>query len=54
MTANNIFDVLGGLVLVAALTTVVTSRYTAGQITAAGNATAGIFAAALGKGSISR
>lgn len=54
MTGSNIFDVLGGLVLVAALTTVVTSRYTASQITAAGNATSSIFAAALGKGSISR
>lgn len=54
MTANNIFDVLGGLVLVAALTTVVTSRYTASQITAAGNAGASLFAAALGKGSINR
>lgn len=54
MNSGNIFDVLGGLVLVAALTTVVTSRYTASQITAAGNATASVFAAALGKGSISR
>lgn len=54
MSTNNIFDVLGGLVLVAALTTVVTSRYTAAQITAAGSATSSIFAAALGKGSINR
>jgi hypothetical protein len=54
MNADNIFDVLGGLVFVAALTTVVTSRYTAGQITAAGNAVGGIFQAALGKGSIRR
>jgi hypothetical protein len=54
MKADSIFDVLGGLVLVALATTIVTSRYTAGQITAAGNATAGVFAAALGKGSIHR
>jgi len=54
MNADNIFDVLGGLVFVALVTTVVTSRYTAGQVTAAGNAGASLFAAALGKGSISR
>lgn len=54
MRADDIFDVLGGLVLVALATTIVTSRYTAGQITAAGNATSSIFAAALGKGSINR
>lgn len=54
MNANNIFDVLGGIVLVALATTVVTSRYTAGQITAAGTATSSIIASALGKGSISR
>lgn len=54
MNANNIFDVLGGLTLVALATTIVTSRYTAGQISAAGNATAAVFAAALGKGSINR
>lgn len=54
MTANNIFDVLGGVVLVALVTTVVTSRYTAGQVTAAGNAFSGVLASALGKGSIRR
>ena len=54
MRTDNIFDVLGGLVLVALATTIVTSRYTAAQITAAGNATSGVFASALGKGSISR
>lgn len=52
MRADSIFDVLGGLVLVALATTIVTSRYTAGQITAAGNATSSVFAAALGKGSV--
>lgn len=54
MTANNIFDVLGGIVLVALATTIVTSRYTAGQITASGSALSGVIASALGKGSISR
>lgn len=54
MTGSNIFNVLGGLVFVAALTTVVTSKYTASQITAAGNAGASLFASALGKGSINR
>lgn len=54
MTTNNIFDVLGGVVLVALATTVVTSKYTAGQITASGNALSSLIASALGKGSISR
>jgi hypothetical protein len=54
MSANNIFDVLGGIVLVALATTIVTSRYTAGQVTAAGNAFSGVLASALGKGSIQR
>lgn len=54
MKADDIFDVMGGLVLVAMVTTVVTSRYTAAQLTAAGNAVASVFAAALGKGSIAR
>lgn len=54
MNANNIFDVLGGIVLVALATTVVTSRYTASQITAAGGAFSSTLQAALGKGSINR
>lgn len=54
MNANNIFDVLGGIVLVALATTIVTSRYTASQVTAAGNAFSGVIASALGKGSINR
>jgi hypothetical protein len=54
MKANSIFDILGGVVLVALATTIVTSRNTAGQISAAGNAFSGIIASALGKGSISR
>lgn len=54
MKADNLFDVLGGIVLVALVTTVVTSRNTASQITAAGNAFSSTIAAALGKGSINR
>ena len=49
MNANNIFDVMGGIVLVALVTTIVTSRNTARQITAAGGAFAGSLQAALGK-----
>lgn len=54
MNADNLFDVLGGIVLVALATTIVTSRYTAGQISAAGNAFGNVLASALGKGSINR
>jgi uncharacterized protein YejL (UPF0352 family) len=54
MKADNLFDVMGGIVLVALVTTVVTSRNTAAQITAAGNAFSSTIAAALGKGSINR
>lgn len=50
MKADNLFDVLGGVILVALATTIVTSRYTAGQVTAAGNAFSGVISAALGKG----
>jgi hypothetical protein len=52
--ANDIFDVAAGLLLVALATTVVTSKYTAAQITASGNALGGVIASALGKGSIRR
>lgn len=48
MNANNIFDVMGGIVLVALVTTIVTSRNTARQISAAGGAFAGSLQAALG------
>jgi hypothetical protein len=54
MRTDSMFDVLGGIVLVALATTIVTSRYTAAQVTAAGNAFSGVIAAALGKGSINR
>lgn len=49
MNANNIFDVAGGIVLVALVTTIVTSRNTAAQITAVGKAFSGSISAALGK-----
>jgi uncharacterized protein YejL (UPF0352 family) len=54
MNANNIFDVMGGIVLVALVTTIVTSRNTASQITAVGNAFSGSIQAALGRGAINR
>lgn len=54
MKANSIADIFGGIVLVALATTIVTSRYTAGQITATGGAFSSILQSALGKGSISR
>jgi uncharacterized protein YejL (UPF0352 family) len=54
MRADNLFDILGGVVLVAMVTTVVTSRNAAGQITAAANGFSNIIASSLGKGSIRR
>jgi uncharacterized protein YejL (UPF0352 family) len=54
MKADDLFDVLGGIVLVALVTTIVTSPFTARQITASGNAFSGVLASALGKGSIRR
>lgn len=51
MKANDIFDVMGGIVLVALVTSLVSSRNTASQVTALGNAFSGSIAAALGKGS---
>ena len=54
MRFDSFTDVLGGIVLVAMVTTVVTSRQTAAQITAAGNAFSATIASALGKGSINR
>lgn len=49
MNANNIFDLLGGITLVALATTLVTSRNTAGIVTSAAKGYAGILSAALGK-----
>jgi hypothetical protein len=54
MKVDNLADVLGGVVLVALVTTIVTSPQTAKQISAAGTAFSGVLAAALGKGSINR
>lgn len=54
MKANNIFDLGAGLLLVALVTTAVTSPNTAKQITATGNALIGLIQASLGKGSINR
>lgn len=48
MNANNIFDVMGGIVLVALVTSLVTSKNTAAQISALGGAFAGSLQAALG------
>jgi hypothetical protein len=46
---DDVFDVLGGIVFIGIITAIVSSRNTAGQITAAGNAFAGSIRAALGK-----
>lgn len=50
MKADDIFDVMGGIVLVALATTLVTSRNTAQVVSALGNAFSGSINAALGKG----
>jgi len=49
LRADDIFDVLGGIVLVALATTLVTSRNTAGIVTSLGNAFSGSIRSALGK-----
>lgn len=48
MNANSIFDIAAGIVMVAMVTTIVTSRNTASQITAVGNAFSGSLQAAMG------
>lgn len=48
MSANNVFDVAGGIVLVALVTSLVTGKNTAKVVTAAGNAFSGSIRAALG------
>lgn len=48
MKFDDIFDVLGGIVLVAMATTIVSRKTTAGVITAFGNAFSGSIRAALG------
>lgn len=48
MNANNVFDVAMGIVMIGLVTTIVTSRNTASQITAVGNAFSGSLQAAMG------
>lgn len=48
MKADDIFDVMGGIVLVALATTLVTNRNTASIVSALGNAFTGSIKAALG------
>lgn len=50
MKTNSFLDVLGGIVLVALVTTVVTHKESAATITAAANGFAKSINAALGKG----
>lgn len=52
MKFNSLIDVLGGVVLVAMITAVVSSRNTAGQMTAAANGFGNVIQSALGKGSV--
>lgn len=49
MRTDTIFDVMGGIVLVALCTSLVTSKNTASIVSAGGNAFAGSIRAALGK-----
>lgn len=49
MKTDSIFDVMGGIVLVALMTTLVTSPNTAKIVTASGKAFSGALSAALGK-----
>lgn len=49
MKADSIFDVMGGIVLVALCTTLVTSPNTAKIVSAGGNAFSGAIRSALGK-----
>jgi hypothetical protein len=52
MKFNTFIDVMGGVVIVALATTLVSSRNTAGVVTASGTAFSNILASALGKGSV--
>lgn len=49
MKANDIFDVLGGIVLVTMVTALVSSRNTAQIVTASGNAFRNVLRGSLGK-----
>jgi hypothetical protein len=46
---NDIFDVLGGIVFVTMITAIVSSRNSAGIVTASGKAFSGVLRASLGK-----
>lgn len=50
MRFDDVFDVLGGIVLVAMATTIVSRRTTAGVVTAFGRAFSGAINSALGRG----
>lgn len=49
MKFNSFFDVLGGFIMLAIVTDIVTSKNTAGIVTSSGNAFANITKSALGK-----
>lgn len=49
MKVNNIFDVLGLIVVLAIVTDIVTSKNTAGIISSSGNAFGGVLRSAQGK-----
>lgn len=49
MKANDIFDVMGGIVLVTMVTAIVSSRNTASIVTASGNAFRNVLRGSLGK-----
>lgn len=49
MKANNFIDVLAGIVTVAAITALVSSKNTAGIVTASGNAFRNMIRGSLGK-----
>lgn len=49
MKTNDLFDVMGGIVFVALVTAIVSSKNTASIITNAGKAFSGSISAALGK-----
>lgn len=49
MKFNTFFDVLGGVVILAIVTDIVTSKHSASIVTAGGNAFSHIISSALGK-----
>lgn len=50
MKFNSFFDILGGIVVLAIVTDIVTSKNTAGIVTAGGSSFSKIINSALGKG----